>query len=335
MKKVFRLIPFYFLLPLLTSAQAETLIVKKGDKGLYCEHKLKPKENFYSIGRAYHVHPKDLATFNKLDMKKPLAIGQVIRIPLTDSNFSRKDIHGVPVYYVADGKENVIQVSLVNKISVQDLRKWNNFSGDKIPAGTRFIVGYLIAGDLAGDPKKPIDDNTNKTVVQAKEPVSIQPVELDQHRPKGIEKNIQVDSTKKEEKPALVNPVIPVQKKEPAKETAPVEISENDNTGYFKSDFEQQVKVYPLSKEEMVTSGVFKVTSGGKDAKFYALMDSVEPGTVIRIANPANNKIIYAKVLGEMKGFWQNQGLDIRISDTAASALEIKETDKFIVKVNY
>ena len=105
--------------------------------------------------------------------------------------------------------------------------------------------------------------------------------------------------------------------------------------GFFKTGFVQQVKTYPLSKEETVTAGIFKTTSGWSDAKFYALIDGVEPGTIIRVINPNNNKEVYAKVLGQMSGIRQNQGLNLRISNAAASALEIPETDKFIVKVNY
>ena len=64
-------------------------------------------------------------------------------------------------------------------------------------------------------------------------------------------------------------------------------------------------------------------------------MDNIEPGTIIRVINPDNNKAIFAKVLGEMSGIRQNQGLEVRISNAAASALNVTETDKFIVKVNY
>jgi hypothetical protein len=61
----------------------------------------------------------------------------------------------------------------------------------------------------------------------------------------------------------------------------------------------------------------------------------VAPGTIIKVTNPTNNKLVYAKVLGEMKGIRQNQGFELRISNAAASALEIAEQDKFSVKVNY
>jgi len=55
----------------------------------------------------------------------------------------------------------------------------------------------------------------------------------------------------------------------------------------------------------------------------------------LKIINPTNNNIVYAKVLGEMSGIRQNEGLNIRISNAAAASLGINEQDKFIVKVSY
>ena len=106
-------------------------------------------------------------------------------------------------------------------------------------------------------------------------------------------------------------------------------------SGFFKKQFDQQVKVTPITQDKTVTAGIFKTSSGWQDAKYYLLIDKVEPGTIVRIINPSNNAAIYAKVLGEMSGIRQNQGLNIRISNAAASALGIDDNDKFIVKVNY
>ena len=61
----------------------------------------------------------------------------------------------------------------------------------------------------------------------------------------------------------------------------------------------------------------------------------MEPGTIVRITNPSNNKAVYAKVLGEMSGIRQNQGYDLRMSNAAASVLEVSDQEKFIVKINY
>ena len=105
--------------------------------------------------------------------------------------------------------------------------------------------------------------------------------------------------------------------------------------GFFKSYFDQQVRKFPVTKEETVTAGIFKTASGWQDEKYYILIDAVTPGTIIKVTNPANSKTIFAKVLGEMSGVRQNEGYNIRISNSAASVLQVSEQDKFIVKVNY
>jgi hypothetical protein len=148
-------------------------------------------------------------------------------------------------------------------------------------------------------------------------------------------------------KPVVDKPVVkneevmdkPLQKEE-SKKMEPAEIKEQvtmnmTGQGYFKSSFDQQVKVSPVSRTETVTSGIFRMVNAKTDTKFYLLADGITPGTVIRIINPDNNKTVYAKVLGEMNGIRQNAGLNIRISDKAASALGIAETEKFIVTINY
>ena len=110
------------------AAQKE-LMVKSSDKGLYLEHKVAAKESFYAVGRLYNVSPKFIASFNSLDLKKGLQIDQKIRIPLTDTNFTQQGNVGTPVYYKVGGKEGLMTVSNKNnKVSLANLRLWNNLS---------------------------------------------------------------------------------------------------------------------------------------------------------------------------------------------------------------
>jgi hypothetical protein len=109
----------------------------------------------------------------------------------------------------------------------------------------------------------------------------------------------------------------------------------NDGTGYFKNNFYQQLKASPLTKDQTVTSSIFKTTSGWQDGKYYLLINGVEPGTIVKITNPSTNKTVFAKVLYAMDKIRENQGVDIRISDAAAASLAVNDTDKFILKVNY
>jgi LysM repeat protein len=296
-------------------AQKADLVVKSSDKGLYLEHKVIPKESFYAIGRLYNVNPKQLAAYNKLDLGKGLQIDQKIRIPLTDSNFTQQGGSGTPVYYKAGDKEGLATVSNKTNATVSNLRWWNALSADELKKDAKLIIGFLLSPEM-----KPITIKGSPVTEVVAEPVVLTSKEKEEEEK---EAEAELKAEKKEEKKDPL-PVV----KEERKPVLP-------GNGYFKNDFEKQLKITPVSKDETVTSGIFKTTSGWVDTKYYLLIDKVAPGTIVKVINPSNNKSIYAKVLGEMAGIRQNEGYNIRISNAGAAALEITEQDKFIVKVNY
>ena len=305
-------------------AQKE-LMVKSADKGLYIEHKVAPRESFYAIGRMYNVSPKYLASYNKIDMNKGLQIDQKLRIPLTDTNFTQQGNSGTPVYYKAGEKEGLMTVSNKNnKVLLASLRSWNNLNTDEIKENTKLIIGFLKSKELPSvtiTPKQPVKEE-EVTKVEEKPVVTEQKPTKDEKKAEEKEEEAELKAEKKLEK----------KKPEPVTERP---VSTQTGEGYFKSHFEQQVRISPATKNETVTGGIFKTASGWQDAKYYLMIDRVPAGTIVKVTNPTNNKTIYAKVLGEMSGIRQNEGLNIRISNAAASTLDISEQDKFIVKVNY
>jgi LysM repeat protein len=323
-------------------AQQAPLMIKSGSKGLYIEHKVAAKENFYSIGRLYNTSPKELGPYNGLDITKGLSLGQAINIPLSSVNFSQTVNTGTPVYYLPSTKEGLFRASTNNNnVPVEKLREWNKLTGDNVPNGSKLIVGFLQSAEMksvaAAVPEKPKVQEMSKPVAEQtavkKEIVAVP-------SPKIEEKPVIIEE-KKPEPPVVVQPVKQVEKpavKEEPKYEPPVvqkPKAEIKGTGYFKANFEQQIKRQPAAKEQVTSAGVFKTSSGWSDGKYYLLIDNVPSGTIVKVSNPTNNKVIYAKVLGEMAGIRQNSGLDIRISNAAAAALEIPEQDKFIVKVTY
>ncbi len=318
----------------------ETLLIKSSDKGLYVDHKTTPKENFYSMGRAFNVHPKHIALFNGLEMSKGLSLGQNVKIPLSDTNFTQKTDKGTPIYYVTGNGETLYRVSTNNKnVLMENLRKWNHLSSDKLGNGTKLIVGYLTTSETqamaVNAPSQKTETATKpqenkgvaKTEVVNKPEQKKEDAKSSEVKNEAINKPEQkkVEATQPKDEPKKNNDV--VQAKEDVK-------TKNTDQGYFKTSFDKQVKQQPAGKEQTVTSGIFKTASGWDDAKYYVLMNGADPGTIVRITNPGNNKTIYAKLLGEMSDK-QSQGLNIRISNAAANALDISETDKFIVKLNY
>ena len=317
MKKFSFSLLFILFSVLISTAQKAELLVKKSDKGLYLEHKVQAKESYYALGRMYNIDYKVIAAFNSVDYNKGLQIDQKLRIPLTIANFKQEGNKGTPVYYKTGNKESLDKVSQNNNnVLKSNLRWWNDITGDEAKSDTKLIVGFIESPSM-------------KSVTIAGKPIPEQSV-FHTKEQSGI------DETEKEEvkktEPAVVKEE--VKKPEPAvvkEEVKPATIDQ----GYFKNHFQQQIKSSPITKNETVTSGIFKTTSGWQDAKYYLLIDKVSPGTIVKVINPTNNKAVYAKVLGEMSGIRQNSGLDVRISNAAASALEIADDGKFIVKVNY
>lgn len=348
MKKLLTLIlPLFFC----TFVFSQDLVVKSGSKGLYLEHKVAPKEGLFPIGRIYNVHPRHIANFNRIDFNKGLAIGQLINVPLTDTNFKQTVNKGVPVYYSTAEKESLANISVKSKAQIGNLRAWNNLTTDNMPAGTKLIIGFLITNELQDKvvtitPKGPVVEESVSNVKKA----DAQKKQTETTTPKTPVVEESVSNVKKaEEQKKQTEPPITkeadVPKEEPKKvapdpkKTDPVakqpETINDDGTGYFRYNFFQQIKTSPLTKDQTVTSSIFKTSSGWQDGKYYLLMNGVEPGTIVKITNPGNSKIVFAKVLYAMDKIRENQGVDVRISDAAAATLSVSETDKFILKVNY
>ena len=107
---------------------------------------------------------------------------------------------------------------------------------------------------------------------------------------------------------------------------APPAAANYDQTGFFKNAYESQTGNGSVT-DQPVRAGVFKTDKGWADGKYYALIDGVPAGTIVKLSNPGNNTSIYAKVLGDVKSLKQKDRLNARISDAAATALRINESD--------
>jgi len=124
MKNIFLFSIITFTTTILRAQTNETLLIKSNGKGLYVDHKVTPKENFYSMGRAFNVHPKHIAIFNGLDMSKGLSLGQTVKIPLSDTNFTQKTDKGIPIYYVAGNGETLYRVCQQIKSRLEQNSSW-------------------------------------------------------------------------------------------------------------------------------------------------------------------------------------------------------------------
>lgn len=292
------------------------LMIQGATPDLFLTHKVSPKETWYSIGRMYNLSPKEIAAYNKTSMDRPLAIDQQVRIPLT-SNFSQtlsksSDEVLIPLYHTIREKEWMYRISVNhNKVPIENLEKWNNVSRDQAKAGTKLIVGFL-------------------KVKESQSPLAANGYAQTQTAENNVAQLPSSEPVVKKDAPVLRdNSTIPREtpKTEAAKEPA-TPVATNFKGGYFRSQYDAS------GKSANGISGIFRSTSGWKDGKYYALMNNVPVGTIVKVNFPSTNKSVYAKVLGQLPDMQESQGLTIRISEAAASELGAGNT-KFTVDVDY
>lgn len=278
------------------------------------QHTVAAKESFYSIGRLYNVHPRDLATYNNIDFEKGLSIGQVIKIPPASKAAPMPDLPAQtntplpvakeqpakkfsgatsPIYHTVAPREGLYGISKKYNASIENIKKWNNLSSDALSIGMNIIVGY--EGGLA--------------------PVAVVPVPAKKSpEPK---KEIEVYE---EPKPIVTTTVTPTSKEVPVQKT-----NNGFNGGFFKSYYTKQAATAASNKDDG-TAGIFKSMSGWEDGKYYCLHNAAPAGSFVKITNKATNKVVYAKVLDLMPNLSQNKSLVIQVSSAAAAELGVTGT---------
>lgn len=328
-------------------ANSQNLTVEGTAPNLYITHIVAPKENFYSVGRLYNQAPKTIASFNNLVMEKGLVIGQHIRIPLNAQNLDEStnaSESSIPLTKVVSKNETLSKLASDLHVSAEAIKQWNNLSSDYIAPGTPLVVGHLKMQTGANVAKAaPVP----APVVKQEEPKPQAPVV---NEPKKEEAPVATtqEPTKQTEVAVKETPKQEVAK-EPVKEAAPIKetsTASNENRksdAYFASNIGSIegvfASVYPTDapqKSLNTKSGeaaTFKSISGWQDKKYYILMNDVQPGTIVKISS-ADNKVVYAKVLGSMPEMKENNGLLLRISNAAASYLGIIDP-KFPVQISY
>ena len=301
--------------------QSTEFVIKKTGPDYYLEHKVQPKENWFSVGRVYLISPRIISTFNNLSMDKGLSIGQLIRIPLTADNFNQSDnaaFTGPAIVHTVAQGEGLLRLANVYKVTMEQLRKWNRLSTDQLKVNSNLIIGFLQTPD-AGDIQPAA---SAAKVSQGANPVAPQSNtrKSDESAKTVVPAPIQTQQTTTVAQP---KPVQPATKQTPAAVNQTANVGANAGIGYFASLFTTQSKEGKQQKMETPAYGVFKSTSGWQDGKYYVLMNSVVPGTVVQITSKNTGKQLYAKVLGAVPPGKESEGLLLRISNAAASALGV------------
>jgi LysM repeat protein len=214
---------------------------------------------------------------------------------------------GIQGTYIVQKKETLYSIGKRFKVSPEQIRTWNNLPNNNIAEGQSLI---LYTSQPFVQPELAATKPPAAPVVERPAP---------SQQPKVVEAKPTASTN--------VPPVVPTVSQKPAEAVAQPVAEE----GYFTPLFGKGV-----GKNLQTVAGAamtFKTASGWADKKYYILMDDVSPGGVVKITNAAG-KSLYAKVLWSMGDARDNDGLNFRVSDAAASALGIKDA-KFNITVSF
>ena len=318
-------------------------------------HTVKMRETLSSIAHKYHITVGDLMRYNGLNSKSKLQIGEKIKIPSKShvKEQIKEEVVQKPVekkvketkvvstepaktHIVAQG-ESLFRIAKNYKVPIAKLKEWNNIQDYTINVGQEIFISLPTEEEIKAI--QPAKATTEKIVTTTD--VIAKPVIKQTEEPKPIEKKV--------EPAAPITPVVSQQIKvaeesksvplvidkqtsqQPVVETPKPQINKSKtisatDQGFFASQF------VSTQQEITGTAGVLKTSSGWLDKKYYVLMNNVAPGTIVKIS--VNNNIIYAKVLEALPDVKEDQGLILRVSNAAASVLNITD-NKFQVTINY
>lgn len=326
---------------------AQDLVVKTDGSTGYLTHTVGPKENYYSIGRIYNISPRTYAPYNNLKLETPMSIGQVVRIPLVQQNYVLDNSGNateafVPLYYIVQEKEGLMKVGQHFGISADGLKKLNGLKGDAVNIGDKLVIGYLKVlkeqSPLAASAKvgKPVVKSVESGVKSQETVVKKEPEIKKEEKPVVKQPEVKKEETSSQQpttsnkQPEVKAPEVKKEEKPVVKPTTSNQQPATSKEGVFMNEYFSQTNNGSNTQSAETMCGIFKSSSGWNNGKYYALMNGVERGTIVKIM--VNGRAVYAKVLDAVPNVKENAGLNVLISNAAAAQLEINE-QKFNVGV--
>ncbi len=300
-------------------------------------HAIAQGETLSGLARQYHTTVGDIMRLNGMDSKSVLRIGQKVKIPsksakqnivakrnapvtkwavtATEAPVQSQETAATPstVTHIVGQRETLYGISKKYNVTVDQIKEWNHLSNNNIHEGQRLSINgsnATVTNEVATKPEvvEPVSPSVTKSPSQAA---------TSHNRSQPVE-----DVNKKEEETNSSSKVTPSTKQED-----PIIDSKNTNdAGYF-------AYFYHQGKRELSgDAATFKTASGWVDKKYYVLVNNIDAGSIVRLT--ANNKIIFAKVLGPLPDIKEDNGLFLRLSNSAASVLGLADS-KFPVIINY
>lgn len=270
-------------------------------------HEIKEGETLTQLAKKYGTTVGDIMRLNGMNADSKLYVGEKVKIPEAGVTVVKAAV--VKTHVVEKG-ETLYQLSRKYGVTVNQLRDWNQITGNTIQVGQTLKVSGGAEVVAKTEPQQPaelppvtqVDPEVENTTAAEQVWADDQTTEPVKQRDQGIFSDA-------------------------AAQTSVTTSTSAGAEGAFALSYKSQSVGTELITKGL--AGTFQSASGWKDGKYFVLMNEVAPGTLVKIQT--RGKTVYAKVLWNLGNVKENAGLSYRISDAAASALGITEQQADII----
>jgi LysM repeat protein len=289
----------------------------------YTTHKVTSGQTLYSISRQYGVSVAELTKLNP-SAKSGLRAGQVLKVPgkpaasvvvpekpvaapaaktepASVSKPASPENAGAKTHKVAP-KQTLLGIANRYKVTMAEIRKWNNLKSDKLKPGQVLIVSGGTAEAPVSESAKPVN-----------EPIKIEDTKVTYVR---SETKVKGDKIKTETKTESIKAAAEI-------DTA----TDKEDIGLENKSVEYAGKVTETGLAEVISQA-------GDNNKFLALHKTAPVGTILQVKNIMNGQNVYVRVIGKLPDTGINDKVIVRISKQAYQRLAALD-NRFRVEVSY
>ena len=316
----------------------DSLRLEKKEGSTFIKHRIDAGETLYSISSKYNILVKDLLKANPGLDSKEIPIGLILSIPYfeTINNSPQVSTDKKEKIHTVKPSETLYAIAIQHKVSVSEIKKWNNLLGNDIKVGQKLIVSYSNSSNIKTE-SKIIGKNAQKQieghVVKPGETLyaisRIYDIEI-----ADIKKWNKIDADEltvgqilriKEKREFVEHKNVPrsiklVDRPFPENEIVHEPIASKDKSSNHL--YEVENISYTGDLNNLVERGLAElIDESAGTQKHLALHRTAPVGTIIKVVNQMNNSSVFVRVIGKLLNMDNNDQVIIKISKTAFDRL--------------
>ncbi len=299
-------------------SQNDMILLQKADNGAkQFRYTVKNGQTLFSISRNLQVDIAGLVRLNPLKAIGKLSVGDTLLLPYVAIS---KKAQNIPIVHTIKSEQSIYQLKRNFHVSIADLKAMNPQIQDQCQVGEQIILGYL------NKPKEKASKSATSVTKNATASAKSKSYTLGDLKTElfSTEANAPLAQNSVPERP-LTSPTEKI-------ETANTkEIVSTNNAMTWKERFLQANALIPAKTDQGVAMWIKESQINGG---LYVLHSTAPLNSIIEVTNPAFNRTVYGKVIGNIPANVYPSEVKLIMTPSFAKALGAVD-QRFFVKLKY